>query len=124
MKAGIPTLTAIHPLMPPRIAPNRMAPRTAAAGGHPANFISHAEATAHKPATEPTDKSISPAIMRNVCPTAMSPMKAKARRIARSLSGPKKEGDTQVKKPAQRIKGSKIPISGTDQSFLSRAIMS
>ena len=85
MKAGIPNRTATIPLINPATQPSRMPAAKPASTGQPAYFMSHDDTTAHKPATEPTERSISPAIISQVWPTAMMPTNAMARSIEATL---------------------------------------
>ena len=92
INAGKPTRTVSKPFTRPTIAPTASAASSASGIGQPAFVISQAQMTAHKPATEPTDKSISPAIIRSVMPTATAPVNDMPRNIAPMFAGLSVEG--------------------------------
>ena len=97
MKAGMRKRTTTVPLTRPTSAPVSRPPRIATGTGSAAAVISLAETTAERPATEPTERSNSPATSSMVWPMAMMPTKETTRRMARTLRSEMKAGSIAVK---------------------------
>jgi hypothetical protein len=74
--AGTPTLAKKKPWRPPMHSPETMAMTTASQSLRPCVTLSTAHTAAPTPATEPTDRSISPSSRTKTMPVAMMPVPA------------------------------------------------
>ncbi|CDX50628.1 hypothetical protein MPL1032_110231 [Mesorhizobium plurifarium] len=120
MKAGMPSLTTITPLSSPIAAPTPIPPRMATVTGSAAAVISLAATTADRPATEPTDRSNSPATSRMVWPMAMMPTNDTTLRMARMLRSDRKAGSSSQKKTISRAIAASTPTSPMAMKPISR----